>query len=206
MVSKHPNIKRKVIVGHDWGALFTYYLDRDHPNTADHLITLDVSPDEKTDVLFVLLTMTYLIYQAMTFLVFETLGNFMMHLLLFFVFSRYNPSKYYKHEGVHSRMNYLYWNFVVKILHRAKRFWNIRYDFRNRYVPSCPVTYLYASDKLIQLHSQKWLEHLRARGDGSRSLGVGGGHWISLMHPDLMLSIVEQAARPEYGQETIRYG
>jgi pimeloyl-ACP methyl ester carboxylesterase len=185
--NKNPQIKKKIVVSHDWGAGLTYFLDFYHPKTVDHIITLDVGlgPDESMKGW--LIARTYQSYLAASFLIGGPIGRAMTRLFeMVMMKDAYGMTQEDK-ERWNETWNYFYY-------HRLRNGGQMYTDIYSSYKPSAGIDYIYAKDKVLQFHNNWFLELLKNTPNSSVT-AVSGGHWIMKDHLDLIIEKINKQAK-----------
>jgi len=170
--------KRKVtFVAHDWGATFTYFFDKKYPGYLTDLIALDVSPWVKPN-LFVVIYQLILVF---AFLIGGPIGNFIISRVL--KYFKYNPP--YKNR-INSSWGYPYY-YTWKSIIKAKG----KYTVFAGYFPSCPIAYVYGTQKPAQFHTPAWLKKVSETPNSSVH-ELKCGHWIMKDQPAFVIDLIKK--------------
>ena len=176
--------KRKiVVVSHDWGAVFGYYLDYLHPNYVSEMVALDVGPGFSVFRLFV---MFYQFTLIIAFFIGGFIGKILNRgILRFFDYSPPYASK------VDPSWNYPYWYYWKKIV---KSFGSVHRGMLKNYQPSCNVAFVYGYKQRGLFFDQQWLVTL-AKNENNQVIAAETGHWIQREKPDLVVDLVKKKAK-----------
>jgi pimeloyl-ACP methyl ester carboxylesterase len=176
---------KKMVVAHDWGAVIAYLLDFKYPKFIHNLVTMDVGASFEESVKAKLFIFSYQIYLTMNFLIGGKIGK------LGTTFFINNFAKVYglsndDHSRIDSSWNYLYYYLWKKIFHYKKTLSN--------YVPSCPVAFIYGTQKSFMFHNEKFLNLLNSTKDCEVN-AVEEGHWVMNKNFATVLSIIKRRAQ-----------
>ena len=150
---------------HDWGCFFGYQYAVRNPARVRRVIALDVG-DTTTLVralspLAGLLVFGYQIWLAAAWLVGGAAGDGMTRFMAWALGCKTDAAL------IGSRMCYPYF-----------RFWTRGYSGQvQRYVPQCPMLYIYAKRKPVMFHDPAWLRELTAL-PHNRIEAFDTGHWV----------------------------
>lgn len=211
--------KRKtMLIGHDYGAFFSFCLDKEHPNYIHDMIILDVSYkiDKKLDVN----TLIMLIYQLLfsfCFLIGYPIGDF----FIWFVLKLCFKTKQNEAELVSSKTCYLYYFLWKKLTLQISfllilfifltffGFLSVLYGFIamilgillciavyrppvsfKGYTDHKRLAFLYSNDSIISFHSKSWLKKIEGLSENNETLGFKGKHWFFLYKKEEVMSII----------------
>lgn len=174
------NVKEKIVVSHDWGCFFGYFLDQKYPKYIDSMVALDVSP-------YIKLNSSIAFYQlslASAFLVDGILGKLITKKFLK-IMQYESPWQ----KSISSHLNYPYYYFWKNAI---KSKFGLADPLLKNYVPSIPITYLYAKDKPkhIQFQTQQWFDWLEK--NQGKHIAVEGGHWFIEKNQDLLVNLIKE--------------
>ena len=62
--------------------------------------------------------------------------------------------------------------------------------YLKNYLPSFPITYIYAKDKPLQFQKKEWFDWLEKH--EGRYIAVSGGHWVMNKHSDLLIELIRE--------------
>ena len=130
-----------------------------------------------------LMVIAYQLYLVIAFLVGGQIGKTMTQ--AFAKISKHNPPYF---DEITSARNYPYFymfkNRILSLFNKDKL-------FLNRYVPSCPIVYLYAKKKPFQFHGEKWMKFL----DSTPNCEVhsfDAGHWFMKKYDKFVLELINR--------------
>lgn len=160
------------IVGHDWGAFLTYLVNQRAPDLARQIVTMDVgahvAPSSLGHAAFLICYQWWLVVAYLVGKLVPPVGTMMTRSFASIAQAPHCSQLVSKH-------NYLYFYFW-----RARLCKKYRAALPQRYKPSCPVLFLFGSNKKYHFHSEKWLATVDQ--SGGRSLSIPGGHWFLFSH------------------------
>ena len=171
-------LKEKLLIAHDWGCFYGYIFDKKYPGYIKGMVALDVAPYFTPGIY----EAAYQLTLAVGFLVGGTIGQFLTRKVLK-LFEYQSPWSKYVNASMNYPYYYLYRNIFRSILGKDK-------PFLTGYVPSFPVTYIYAKDKKTQFQNQKWFDWLNK--NKGICVAVNGGHWIMNKHKELIIEKVKE--------------
>lgn len=182
---EHNQQYKKVFVGHDWGAVFSYLFDEEHPGSIDQMVTLDVGTGIEEGVKSKVMAFSYQSFLAANFLIGGRLGNTMTNLFVDkFVRDIGYPKSDFK--NVNSSMNYPYYYLYRNLFFYLRKFKN--------YNPSCPVSYIYGEKKPFMFHSKRFIDTI-AKNKDSEVKSVPAGHWLMEKFSNLIVETIRKRAR-----------
>jgi len=130
---------KKMIISHDWGALFTYLFDTEFPGYVDDLVTLDIGIGGDDSIKSKLLSVGYQLYLASAFVIGGRIGDFMTKALMEYFFPRAWGISDSEYERIDSSFNYPYYYIWKNIgTYKAKL---------ASYKPSGPICFVYGTKK-----------------------------------------------------------
>jgi pimeloyl-ACP methyl ester carboxylesterase len=178
--------RKKVLVGHDWGAFNSYNFDHKYPGYLTEMMTLDVGLGLDSSLLGRFFILTYQLFLILAFLLWRPIGDLMTKIFIKIISSRkYTPAN---KDTINASYNYFYYylwrRIFLSLLGRKPR-------ILDNYKKSCPLVYLYASDKPMMFHSQKFLLNL-SKEVGNEMYAVKGGHWIMNKNEGLIVDILKR--------------
>ena len=167
------NSKHKIVlVGHDWGAILAYRIERDYPNWVEKLVTMDVGghlkPESVGHKLFLVSYQWYLIFAFLVGKISPPVGNFLSR-----KFARMSRAP--ERETVRSEMNYLYFYYW-----RAALLPRYRHQPLKNYQPSRPLLFLYGARNIYPFHSRHWESLLKKLPGCSVVRMEKSGHWLMI--------------------------
>jgi len=180
---------RKVIfVTHDWGAFFGYNFDRLYPGYLSDMIALDLSPRLMKPSIAIFL-MFYLMLHVVIFLIGGRIGNLLSKVLA--SCALYFPPYW---NEIQASWSYPYF-YVLKnawdSIFKGKKF---IFNLLNSYTPSCPIAYLWGTQKPIQFHTDAWIKKLKAD-PRNIAKGVKSLHWIMRDELDFLCDVIRLRLR-----------
>lgn len=188
-----PDPRQRVILCiHDWGSLVGMLYENRNPERVSSALIFDVAcsvgPGKAWPLFagatpfFILIlyqlwwSFSYFVGQMLS----PRLGEFIFALYSLCVPSFLTPVSVKRGDIPRSRhevsleMCYIYYTFWRGMLTSD--------EVRKRQTPrrlSCPLLFLWGRDKNIMFHNSRFLAHVAQRTDGSRCVGIEGGHWIT---------------------------
>ena len=185
----HERALGATLVGHDWGAIFLYRLVERHPDAAGRLVTLEVGAGPRS----LLLTLFVLTYHALIILAFalgEGLGDRVMRGLCHLMPRPSYPGAL----RPCARHGWLYRQAWREGSSHGP--WPLYY--RNAiaaWAPpkGLPFLFLYGeeSPRLLRFHSKAWRQSITSESAVSQSVGLPGGHWCFVEHPELFIDALD---------------
>lgn len=178
--SSHEQVN---LIGHDWGALFGYLLQRENPQLVKKMVTIDVGANFRMEnwrqFLGIPLYQFWLITAFWIGKVAPFIGNWLTRAMVVMMRApRQMPS--------HSEINYLYWYFWREFL-QTGRFAGID----GKYELNCALLYLYGKEKPFHLHTKDWIDLVNSRAD-SEAIGLDTDHWVMVRDPAQTNAAIEQ--------------
>lgn len=178
--------RKKVLVGHDWGAFNSYNFDKKYPGYLSEMMTLDVGLGFDSSILGSLYILAYQMFLTLAFLIWRPIGDLMTKLFVKLISGKnYTPKNA---SSINASYNYFYfylWKGIfLSLIGRKPR-------ILAQYKKSCPLVYVYASDKPMMFHSQKFLLNL-SKEEGNEMYAVKGGHWIMNRNEGLLVDILKR--------------
>ena len=172
------------VIGHDWGAILAYHLDKRYPDLFRRLITLDVGADVKpTSIAHMLFFVSYQWWLASAFLIGQaipSLGNWMTA-----VFSKSVNAP--RGREVTSQMNYFYF-----YVWRGFLFKRYGASLLNAYRPKKPTLFLYGERNKYRFFSERWREWVVGTPGGKVQGMINSDHWINIREPDRTNEIIDE--------------
>ena len=176
------NSKRKIIVvGHDWGAGFTYYLDYLYPGYASEIVPIDVGPKYRNPILLI-----HFFILSFAFLIGGKIGKFITQTLM--KCALYSPA--WK-SRVDSSWNYPYY-YLLKRLIKAKG--SVEKAILTGYKPSCNVVFIYGTRKPVRIFTSAWIETL-SKNPRNEVHAVKAIHWVQNEQPEFLIDLIKRRAR-----------
>ncbi len=176
---------KKMVVAHDWGAVFTYLLDSKYPKFADNLLTLDIGAKLDTSLKTRIFAISYQVYLAANFLIGGEIGRLGTNLFVDKFAKPYGLTKE-DQARIDSSWNYLYYYLWKGILYYRKTLEN--------YTPSVPIGYIYGKNKTFMFHNDEFISYLNAT-KGCEVHAVDEGHWVMNKNFDKVLSVIKSRVR-----------
>jgi len=178
--------KRKVVlVSHDWGAIFGYYVDQRYPRYISEMISLDVGAKfiaSKPLIVF------YQFVLIIGFIIGGSIGRFLTHFIM--KFFKYWPAWANRTD---SSWNYPYYYFWKKILLAGG---NSAKAILPGYEPSCPVAFVWGTKKPVQFFSKAWTD-LLVKNPKNEVHAVNSGHWIQKEQPNFVIDLILRRITPK---------
>jgi len=174
--------KRKVVmVSHDWGSVFGYYVDYKYPKYISEMIALDVGA--RFDG-FKFLIIFYQFVLLLGFIIGGSIGRFLTHFIM--KFFKYWPAWANK---VDSSWNYPYYYIWKKILLAALK--GKKSAVLPGYEPSCNIAFVWGTKKPVQFFNKRWTDIL-AKNPKNEVHAVNAGHWIQKEQPDFVINLIQR--------------
>jgi pimeloyl-ACP methyl ester carboxylesterase len=154
------------VIGHDWGAYWTYALHYRHPELVSRLVGLDVAPDLKPTSRELLFIIAYQWWLLAAFVLGGRVGAWMTRRQAALAGSPRQG------DALDSSVNYpylYYWRDIVSG-RAGKRLAG--------YSPKIPLLYVYGEDKPARFHSDEWLELVMSRAGNQVVALDGTSHWV----------------------------
>jgi cis-3-alkyl-4-acyloxetan-2-one decarboxylase len=166
---------RKVtLLLHDWGCAFGYQFYARHPEMVSRIVGVDIGDTRGLRKSLSLrgksIVLAYQWWLALAWVVGGRLGDGMTRWI----------ARWWKipsdHRFISSCMTYPYY----RTWFGGRRNYGPQW---RRFVPSCPVLFLYGKRKPVMFHTQAWIDVLRTR-PANRVVEFDTGHWIMLQQPE----------------------
>ena len=175
-----------VLIGHDWGAHLSYFVERAIPSRIERFVTLDVggrvnARDAKTAA-------GILAYQL------PLVGSWVLRRVAPALADRIavgvaravRAPLENRARPLDSRTSYPYYYLWRSLVHPAYRDRLLR-----RYEPTRPLLYMYALRKPFMFHSPGWIAMLEARPD-CEVVAIDSDHWMTIARPDEVNAAIER--------------
>jgi len=158
--------KPVTVIGHDWGAYWTYALHQRHPELVARIVGLDVAPEVKPTIREALFILSHQWWLLAAFVLGGRIGAWMTRRMAAIAGSPRQG------DALDSSVNYPYLYYWRDLLtgRAGKRFVG--------YSPKVPVLYAYCVDKPARFHSDDWLELIRSRAGNQVVAFEGADHWL----------------------------
>jgi pimeloyl-ACP methyl ester carboxylesterase len=163
---------KKVVISHDWGAIFTYFLSQKYEHYLSDMVTMDVGIGLELRFKDIIPTLVYQNYLAANFLIGGPIGKFLTNLFVK-MSNSYGLTKEDR-ERIDSSWNYPYYYFWKNFLYYKQ----LRDDFQI----TTPIAYVYGTQKPFHFHNEKFLTQLK-NCDKCEVHSLDADHWI-MRHPD----------------------
>lgn len=175
--------EKVVLIGHDWGAYLTYFIDKKYPDLARALVTLDVGahfkPSSIGHSLFVVGYQWYLSFAYFVGKLIPPLGNFMTRF-----FARIGKAPRTADIPYQANYPYLY-------LWRGMLLPKYRSTILRGYRPAKPSLYLYGGRKPWHFHTPYW-EKMVTETPGGRVVKMEkSDHWINVREPERTNEVIQ---------------
>ncbi len=160
---------------HDWGCLFGYEFYMQNPHLVAHIIGVDIGDTSSPQYLnsigigSKLAIFAYQIWLLLAWRLRSGVGNAMTRLMIKLLKAPSHP------EYQSAAMNYPYdmqWSGSFGGFKTLQQF-----------QPTCPMLFVYGTQKPFMFHSRQWLEQL-AQKPGSRVLALETDHWVMVNQPE----------------------
>ena len=171
--------KRKVvIVSHDWGSIYGYYIDHLYPKYIHQMIALDVGAKFS---LKKFITIFYQLWLVIAFLIGSFIGNYMTQWMVKLL--KYQPR--WKNK-INSSWNYPYyyiWKKMVKAGFKEEK------AILSGYQPSCPIAFAWGTKKPIQFFNTAWVQML-VKNPKNEIHSLKCGHWIPREQSNFVIDLI----------------
>eukprot|EP00043_Microstomoeca_roanoka_P001168 m.31251 g.31251 ORF g.31251 m.31251 type:complete len:281 (+) comp10678_c1_seq1:400-1242(+) len=174
------------LIGHDWGAIYTYMIEKKAPHLVKSITTLDVGGRVKLDTWPArILVPAYQLWLIAAFL----LGNLLPGIgkpvgdWMTWACAKYyaRSPAFSPNHGFHINYPYFYlWKAMVAGGTGGT-------TFLRGYTSQCPTLYTYGAKKPFMFHSKKWLNLLESR-DDCQIKPFATGHWLQVEKPEQFTS------------------
>ncbi len=172
--------RRVVVVSHDWGAVYGYYVDHRYPKYISEMISLDVGGRFGGPKLLIIF---YQLVLLIGFIIGGSIGKFLTHSIM--KFFKYWPAWANRADA---SWNYPYYYVWKKILLARG---NTKKGILPGYEPSCPVAFVWGTKKPVQFFSKSWTD-LLIKNPKSEVHAVNAGHWIQKEQPDFIINLIRR--------------
>jgi pimeloyl-ACP methyl ester carboxylesterase len=174
---------RKVILMlHDWGCVFGYQYAMRHPEKVARIVGVDIGDPSSARRVMTgrekVIALVYQVWLAFAWRIGGPIGDWMNREMARRARAPSDP-KY-----ISWRMGYPYW-----VLWFGGRDSYARHA--RRYVPPCPMLFVYGRKKPLRFHSPAWAEEL-GRKPGSQVVEFDTGHWVMSNDPSRFNQVVAQ--------------
>jgi len=170
-----------ILMLHDWGCVFGYEFCMRNPQMVSRIIGVDVgdrtSLQQSRTLRDTMMVFAYQSWLALAWVIGGRIGDWMTRSMARALHYPSPPT----HIG--SRMNYPYFMhwFGGRNSYRKKA---------QRFIPSCPILFIYGSRKPLMFHAKTWVDDLLA-GKGNRVEELDTGHWVMSGQPDRFNRVVD---------------
>ena len=173
--------RKIIVVSHDWGAAYGYFLDYLYPNYVSEMIALDIGARVSAyHIVFIFYQLTLVI----AYLIGGFIGKWMTQGIL--KFFNYSPPWA---NRIDSSWNYSYWYMWKRIVLKLG---NVEKAYLPGYVPSCNITFIYGAKKALQFHNQAWLDMLAKNPKSEVIRAENSEHWIQKDEPELVINLIRK--------------
>ena len=195
-----------VLVIHDWGAFWGFFLQMKHPELVRAVVALDVGHPGmlrnplQAFVAFTLFGLLYQWYLAISFLISKLvpvvgnkIGDALVRSFPFMVLGLKHPQGRSVSNRLNASMCYPYY-YVYKLVLANLFGLNPALSHllkSSKEDPSCPCLYVYGNKKLANFHSPMWIKAMKLRKDCAVK-GLPCGHWVSLEAPNELNSAIDE--------------
>lgn len=167
--------QRVTLLLHDWGCVFGYAFAAQHPELVERIVGVDIgdagSGAHLRSLRFIdkLMIVAYQGWLAIAWRLGGRMGDAMTRWMARALRCPSDPA------FIGSRMNYPYW-----------QQWaggGARPATPRKFIPACPILYVYGTKKPFMFHSPAWAETLASR-PGCSVLALDTGHWVMSRRPE----------------------
>lgn len=174
--------RKVVLMLHDWGCVFGYQFYLRHPHLVSKIVGVDIgdpgSLRRSMTAREALFGFAYQMWLALSWKVGGAVGTWMNR---FMARVARAPSD---RGPITYRMGYPY--YVLWFGGRGAFRGEVR-----RFMPECPMLYIYGRRKPMRFHAQSWLDELRAK-PGNEVVEFDTGHWVMLQQPARFNQVVRE--------------
>jgi pimeloyl-ACP methyl ester carboxylesterase len=172
---------RKVILMlHDWGCVFGYQFYLRHPDRVSRIVGVDIGDASSAQRAMTrrekLIAVTYQVWLAIAWRIGGRIGDWMTRSMARWARCPSDPAR------MSSCMGYPY--FVL--------WFGGRQSYRRharRFMPACPMLFVYGRRKALRFHASEWAEALAAR-PGNQVVEFDCGHWVMSNQPERFNQVV----------------
>lgn len=173
--------KQKVtLMLHDWGCVFGYELYTRNPQMVSRVIGVDigdhVSLQQSRTLRESLMVFMYQGWLALAWIFGGRIGDLMTRVMARGLGC---PSP---QASMHSQMGYPYFMHWFGGRQSYRR-------HRQPFMPSCPMLFIYGSDKPLMFHAKAWADDL-SRTRGNEVVELDTGHWVMSAQPERFNQVV----------------
>ena len=174
------------VIGHDYGAFFTYLLDSRHQDLIDSMVTLDVAHIFSKSISSALFNTSYQSWLAVSNGIGGPVGDAMCKIMgkVYGLLDKTTMLEKIEFD-FDSNLTYLYVEIFKSIFDLFK--------FGDEYIPNKPLTFIYGKDKPTTFHEQKALDIYNSK-PGNTILALETGHWITITHEDVVIEEIKKRA------------
>ncbi len=172
--------QKVILMMHDWGCVFGYEFYMRNPQLVSKIVGVDIGDQislrQSRTLLENMLVFSYQGWLALAWVLGGPIGDGMAR----FTARVLRCPAPRAHIG--SRMGYPYF----------MQWFGGRNSYRRqvqRFVPSCPILFVYGSRKPVMFHAKAWAEDLRAS-KSNRVEEFDTGHWVMVEQPDRFHEVV----------------
>ena len=184
--------RKVVLMLHDWGCFFGYQFYMRHPETVSKIVGVDIGDPASTRRIWTrrekLLVLAYQNWLALAWLIGGRIGDWMVRSLARRARCPADP------RDMSSRMGYPYFMLWYGGEQSYRR-------FVRRFIPACPILFVYGRRKAIRFHSKAWADELQKQ-KGNQVVEFETGHWVTCEQPERFNQVVldwlsQSAVAPE---------
>ncbi|GAA4889669.1 alpha/beta hydrolase [Ferrimonas pelagia] len=166
--------KPVILMLHDWGSFYGYQYYMRHKASVSRIVSVDIGCTDPRHYTLSAKAMAFgWFYQNWLMWAWMIGGSVGDRMTRFMARRVHAPAAT---ETIHAGMNYPYhwlWS------HRYRR----RSTGMKRLDITCPLLFIYGSDKPFLFHSQVWAQQMASK-DGNQVVALPTGHWVMLEQPD----------------------
>lgn len=172
--------QKVILMAHDWGCVFSYEFYMRNPQMVSRIVGVDVgdriSLQQSWTFRERMLVLAYQGWLALAWVIGGRIGDGMTR----FMARMLRCPSPLAHIG--SRMNYPYF----------MQWFGGRSSYRElqRFIPSCPILFIYGSRKPVMFHAKTWVDDL-LRNKSNRVEKFDTGHWVMAGQPDRFNEVVD---------------
>eukprot|EP00300_Choanocystis_sp_HF-7_P035039 c4824_g1_i1.p1 GENE.c4824_g1_i1~~c4824_g1_i1.p1 ORF type:complete len:228 (-),score=37.48 c4824_g1_i1:131-814(-) len=202
-----------VVVSHDWGCMYSSWVQERYPSLIDGAVMMDVGPGamgEVDDQFISQLNKMLRIYQGYILIawflqLFPIIGAFINGLFKWRKLGIEQPAGKKHVVNPAAGYPYLYLQFLPRLEHFCQRWLGRGYrgfpewarNFKMANHPKVPTLFMYGAKKPFNFHTDEYVARLNAH-SGSECHAVQAGHWIMLEAKDEVCGHMDQFLRKQY--------
>lgn len=169
-----------ILMLHDWGCFFGYQFYLRNPQRASRIVGVDIGDPSSLRRSLTrregMMTFAYQFWLAMAWVVGGRTGDWMTRAVARLARCPSDPAY------ISSCMDYPYFMLWLGGRQSYRR-------HARRFVPACPILFIYGRRKPIRFHAKTWADELLAR-ETNRVVEFDAGHWVMAEQPERFNRVV----------------